>query len=159
MRDIKHAETVITAHLKEKIEKLKEAQRETAKKIWEDVVSNAPLRSGDYIASIKLGETEQNKNVITTIVYSDLMVGGDNPKWAKVPLGCLLEWGTGVKGAGTNTFEHGYGYRLTSWTYYDKYLHTFITTDGMVARPHFFPSLQNNVALYKENIKRALGDD
>lgn len=160
MRDIKHAEKIVVAHLKEKIEKLKEAQRETAKKIWEDVVNSAPTTSGAYISSIQLSETEQNKNVITTSVYSDLPVGGDIPKWQRVPIAAFLEWGTGPLGESTNTYNHGYPYTTEApWNFIAQMQYDQTGTWGMVAKPHFFPSLQNNVALYKENIKRALGDD
>lgn len=160
MRDIKHAEEVFSAYLKKKIEKLKEAQRDTATKIWKDVVNAAPTSSGAYISSIQLGETEQEGNTIKTSVYSDLLVGGDIPKWQNVPLAAFMEWGTGPLGESTNTFEHGYSYTTTApWNFIAQMQYEQTGTWGIVAHPHFFPSLQNNVALYKENIKKALGDD
>ena len=125
-------------------DRIAKAQREVAEKIHSDVIDEAPLRSGDYLASIQLSDTKIRENTISTSVYSDLLVGGDNPKWSHVPLGCLLEWGTGIKGAMTNTYPHGYGYRMTPWVYYDEYLHQWVTTIGMIARPHFFPASQNN---------------
>lgn len=141
----------------EKLEKkLVIAQRNTAKKIWEDTIELAPTRSGVYISSIQVSSTFVDNKKIYTKVFSDLLVGGDNPKWAKVPLGALLEWGTGIKGSTTNTYPHGYSYRLTPWCYYDNYLHMFVTTEGMIARPHFHPSLVKNKQLYKEEIRKAL---
>lgn len=136
--------------------KLINAQQNTAKKIWEDTISMAPVRSGVYISSIQVGETEVTKNKIRTSVFSDLLVGGDNPKWAKVPLGALLEWGTGIEGSSSNTYPHGYGYRLTPWCYYDEYLHMFVTTTGMIARPHFQPALLKNKQVYIEEIRKAV---
>lgn len=132
------------------------AQQNTAQKIWEDTVSQAPTRSGTYISSIQVSDTKVENGTITTSIFSDLLVGGDDPKWSKVPLGALLEWGTGIKGASTNKYPHGYGYRLTPWCYYDKYLHMFVTTDGMIARPHFYPSLIQNKKMYKEEIRKAV---
>jgi hypothetical protein len=29
----------------------------------------------------------------------------------------------------------------------------------MAARPHFYPALQNNIALYKDNVKKALREE
>lgn len=136
--------------------KLINVQQKTAKKIWEDIVSSAPTRSGVYISSIKVGNVEKSNGTIKTSIFSDLLVGGDNPKWAKVPLGALLEWGTGIKGATSNTYSHGYGYRLTPWCYYDEYLHMFVTTDGMIARPHFHPSLLKNKQFYLKEIRKAI---
>ncbi len=140
-----------------KLEKeLVEAQRDTAKKIWEDIINTAPTRSGVYISSIKIGETEVKDGLIRTSVFSDLLVGGPNPKWAKVPLGALIEWGTGIEGANTNNYPHGYGYRLTPWCYYDEYYHMFVTTTGMIARPHFQPALLKNKETYIENLRKAV---
>ena len=136
--------------------KLIDAQQKTAKKICEDVVSLAPTRSGVYVSSIQVGDTESSNGIIRTSIFSDLLVGGDNPKWANVPLGALLEWGTGIKGASSNTYPHGYGYRLTPWCYYDEYLHMFVTTDGMMARPHFQPSLLKNRQFYLKEIRKAM---
>lgn len=132
------------------------AQQNTAKKMHGDIVSEAPTRSGKYVSTIQIGETVVSKDKISTAVFSDLLVGGDNPKWAKVPLAALLEWGTGIMGSTTNKYPHGYSYRLTPWCYYDNYLHMFVTTRGMIARPHFHPSLQKNKKVYKEEIRKAV---
>ena len=157
MRTIDEINKYLTAWTKKlKEEKLIKAQRNTAKKVWEDVVSSAPLRSGAYVSSIQIGETVVTKDLISTAIFTDLLVGGDNPRWSRVPLGALLEWGTGIEGFATNTYPHGYGYRLTPWCYYDKYLHMYVTTTGMIARPHFLPSLQKNKQLYKDEIRKAL---
>ena len=87
MRDISEMATVLTNKLEQKLDKLKEAQRETAKQIWEDTVNNAPLSDGGYISSIQLSDTEFKSGVIKTSVFSDLLVGGDIPKWQNVQIG------------------------------------------------------------------------
>lgn len=156
MKHISQLSVDLSNALQNKKKDLIEAQRNTAKKIWEDVIEDAPVRSGTYISSIKISDTVVTENKISTSIYSDLKVGGDNPKWQNVPLACLLEWGTGIQGAITNTFNHGYPYTLNPWTYYDKYLHMYVTTDGMVARPHFLPSLHKNESYYLEQIKEAM---
>lgn len=137
-------------------ERLIKAQQETAQKICEDVKSMAPIRSGRYSSSIKVSETVFQDNKYRTMIYTDLLVGGDNPRWQNVPLGALLEWGTGIQGATTNTYPHGYGYRLTPWCYYDEYLHQYVTTDGMIARPHFSPALFQNKNYYNKKIREAI---
>ncbi len=156
MRKIAELSKTLWGWSKKLESKLIEAQKETAKAVYDDVVLSAPARSGVYKSSIKIGETEVDNTSIKTSIFTDLLVGGDNPKWANVPLGALLEWGTGIQGASTNTYPHGYGYRLTPWTYYDKYLHMFVTTDGMIARPHFLPSLMKNRISYLNNIRKAV---
>jgi hypothetical protein len=139
----------------EKLEdSLVDAVDETIKKVWGDVVETAPIRSGVYVSSIKISSPEIEKETIKAKVFSDLLVGGDNPKWAKVPLSALLEWGTGIVGKNSNTYPHGYGYRLTPWCYYDQYLHMFVTTTGMLARPHFYPSLINNKETFIDEIRK-----
>lgn len=137
-------------------QKLIKAQQDTAKQVFNDVLNNTPIRTGVYATSIKIGETEVNDGTITTSVFSDLLVGGPNPKWAKVPLGALIEWGTGIEGSNTNTYPHGYGYRLTPWCYYDEYYHMYVTTTGMIARPHFQPALLKNKEVYIENLRKAV---
>ena len=160
MRDISVMAEVVTTKLNEKVEKLKEAQRETAKKLWEEVVQNAPLKAGGYVSSIKISDTELSKNVIKTSVYSDLLVGGDIPKWQNVPVAAFLEWGTGPLGESTNTYQHGYPYTTKApWNFLAALQYEQTGTWGMAARPHFYPALQNNIALYKDNVKKALREE
>lgn len=156
MKHISKLSVDLSNKLRNKQKDLIEAQRNAAKKIWEDVIEDAPIRSGRYVASIQISDTKVTDEKISTSIFSDLKVGGDNPRWSNVPLACLLEWGTGIEGAITNTFNHGYRYRLTPWTYYDTYLHMYVTTEGMIARPHFLPSLNKNKEYYLEQIKEAM---
>ncbi len=156
MKHIRQLSVDLSNQLQNKQNRLISAQRNTAKMIWEDIINEAPLQSGRYIASIKISDTTITKEKISTSIYSDLLVGGNNPKWANIPLACLLEWGTGIKGAISNTYNHGYSYTLEPWTYYDNYLHRFLTTDGIIARPHFLPALYKNGTYYLEQIKEAM---
>ncbi len=160
MRDISEMATVLTNKLDQKLDKLKQAQRDTAKEIWADTVNNAPLKEGGYIASIQLSDTELNKNVIKTSIYSDLLVGGDIPKWQNVPVAAFLEWGTGPLGESTNTYEHGYPYTTDEpWNFIAQMQFEETGTWGMSARPHFYPALQKNIALYKDNLRKALKEE
>lgn len=156
MRDISEMATVLTNKLEQKLEKLKQAQRDTAKVIWEDTVNEAPLNTGRYISSIKLGDTEVKEDIIKTSVFSDLTVW-----WQKIgrniPLACFLEWGTGPLGESTNTFPHGYPYTTDQpWNLATEIQLELTGTWGMSARPHFYPALQKNIALYKDNLRKAL---
>jgi hypothetical protein len=159
MRDISEMATVLTNKLEQKLEKLKEAQRETAKVILEDTVNNAP-QSANYTSSIKLSDTEFKSDVIKTSVFSDLLVGGDIPKWQNVPLAAFMEWGTGPLGESSNDYPHGYPYTTDApWNFIAQMQYETTGTWGMEARPHFYPALQKNIALYKENIRKALKEE
>lgn len=160
MREISEMATVLTNKLEQKLEKLKEAQRDTAKAIWEDTVNNAPMSNGGYISSIQVSDTEYKSDVLKTSVFSDLLVGGSIPKWQNVPLAAFMEWGTGPLGEDTNSYEHGYPYTTDApWNYQAQLQYELTGTWGMEARPHFYPALQKNIALYKENIRKALKEE
>lgn len=157
VRDISHMESVIVKSLQDKIEKLIEAQRKTAKKMWEDTINNCPTEDQEYLASIQVSDTEIKDNVIKTSVYSDLLVGGTNPKWVNVPRPAFYEWGTGPLGEDTNTYGHGYPYTTDEpWNEEARKQFQETGTWGMEARPHFYPALQGNIGYYKENIRKAL---
>ena len=157
MRDISEMATVLTNKLDKKLEKLKQAQRDTAKVIWEDTVNEAPMEEANYISSIQLSDTEVKGDVIKTSVYSDLLVGGDIPKWQNVPVAAFLEWGTGPLGETTNDYQHGYPYTTDEpWNFIAQMQFEQTGTWGMMARPHFYPALQKNIALYKDNLRKAL---
>ena len=160
MRDISEMAIVLTNKLDQKLEKLKQAQRETAKVIWADTINEAPMTEANYISSIQVSDTKEEKDVIKTSVFSDLLVGGDIPKWQNVPLAAFLEWGTGPLGEGTNTYQHGYPYTTDApWNFIAQLQYEQTGTWGMEARPHFYPALQKNIALYKENIRKALKEE
>ncbi len=160
MRDISEMATVLTNKLEKKLEKLKQAQRDTAKVIWEDTVNEAPLNVGGYISSIQISDTKEEKDVIKTSIFSDLKVGGDIPKWQNVPVSAFLEWGTGPLGETTNDYQHGYPYTTDEpWNFIAQMQFEQTGTWGMEARPHFYPALQKNIALYKDNLRKALKEE
>lgn len=71
---------------------LKLAQRNTAERIWENLVENSNMKTGTYIASIKVEDTKQDGDKISTFIGSDLQVtskAGDSYN-----LGWMLETGT-----------------------------------------------------------------
>ena len=71
---------------------LKQAQRNTAERIWENLVENSNMRTGAYIASIQIDDTKQEGNMISTFIGSSMQVtskAGDSYN-----LGQLLETGT-----------------------------------------------------------------
>lgn len=159
MRDIKEMAFVLSSKLDEKLKKLEQAQKDTANQIWEDTIADAPLNAGEYISSIKVSDTEFKNDVLTTSVYSDLLVFWKK-KNINVPLAAFLEWGIGPLGEVSNTFPHGYSYTTDApWDYATQMQFELTGTWGREARPHFYPSLQKNVALYKENIRKALKEE
>lgn len=159
MREISEMATVLTNKLEQKLEKLKQAQRDTAKVIWEDTVNNAPTNSGGYVSSIQLSDTEYKSDVIKTSVFSDLIVYWPK-KSINIPLAAFMEWGTGPLGENTNDYPHGYPYTTDMpWNYQTWQQFDLTGTWGMEARPHFYPALQKNIALYKENIRKALKEE
>lgn len=159
MREISEMATVLTNKLEQKLEKLKEAQRETAKAIWEDTVNNAPTNSGGYVSSIQLSDTEYKSDVIKTSVFSDLIVYWPK-KSINIPLAAFMEWGTGPLGESSNDYPHGYPYTTDApWNFIAQMQYEQTGTWGMMARPHFYPALQKNIALYKENLRKALKEE
>lgn len=132
------------------------AQHEFAEMICEEVKAGAPVDTGAYRDSIKVSPTEWKGDTCITRIFSDMLVGGENPKWQNVPLGALLEWGTGSVGASSNTQNHGFPYRMTPWTYYNKRYERWITTNGMIARPHFLPPMLRHKKDYKKAMRKAV---
>lgn len=155
MKDIsKLAFEIATVINKKIIPNLMMAQRETTKKVWEDTVESAPVVRGDYVSSIQIGDTEYDGKVIKTTVFSDLKVGGNNPRWAKVLLANFVNWGTGPLGENTNEYPHVYPYTTDApWNAQTQLQYLETGTWGMKATPHFYDSLQKNIREYKKSIK------
>lgn len=122
-----------------------------ATKVQADIQSLAPEDTGAYKASIKISPVEHDHSTHKIKVYTNL-----NSGWKNVPLGCLLEWGTGVKGESTNTYDHGYPYRQTPWVYYNERYGRWIFTHGNIARPHFIPGLYNNESYFEKVIREGI---
>lgn len=109
-----------------------------------------------YSQSIKTKDPELKNGVIESSVYSDLLVGGQS-KWADVPVGAFLEWGTGRLGEASNTYEHGYDYTtLQPWDYHTWLQYMQIGSWGIVARPHLYPAFLHTQNIFEENVKEAV---
>lgn len=120
-------------------------------KVQEDIKSLAPEDTGAYKASILLSDVQHNEDVHTIRIYTKL-----NSGWKNVPLGCLLEWGTGRVGEATNNYDHGYPYRQTPWVYYNERYGRWIFTNGNIARPHFIPGLYMNESYFEKTIEEEI---
>lgn len=119
----------------------------TAKKVHKDILALAPEDTGAYKASIQISDVEHDGTKHSIKIYTNLSSG-----WKDVPLGCLLEWGTGKIGEETNNYDHGYPYRQTPWVYYNERYGRWVFTRGNKARPHFYPGLHNNYTFFKTQI-------
>ncbi len=142
---------------------LVESQRETAKQIWEDVIQYAPAKSGEYISSIKISDTEVNSDSIKTSVYTDLTSDG-------YAVGRMIENGTGIYAlephiGHTKTFiESGYQYWFVPVKSVNRAIGRKIVINGnefyvayaQPAKPHFRPALNKNINNYKKNTGKAL---
>lgn len=152
MKDISQVSAFIDRISNDIEKKVIKAQRETAKLVWEDVVSKAPMNTGDYIASIKVSDTKVEGNTISTEVYTDATVSTLGGKTYN--LGMLLETGTDPH-AIPNAFGWGniYGYE-------SKQYKRTLQPDwhpGTTAQEHFKPALDKNAGNYIENIRKAIG--
>lgn len=142
---------------------LVESQRETARQIWEDVIQYAPAKSGEYISSIKISDTEVSNDSIKTSVYTDLTSDG-------YAVGRMIENGTGIYAlephiGHTKTFiESGYQYWFVPVKSVNRAIGRKIVINGnefyvayaQPAKPHFRPALNKNINNYKKNTGKAL---
>ena len=123
----------------------------SATKVRADIRSLAPEDTGAYKESIQISPVDHKSNYHSIKIYTKLKSG-----WKNVPLGCLLEWGTGVKGESTNDYDHGYPYRQTPWVYFNERYGRWIFTHGNVARPHFIPGLYNNKSYFEKTVEEGI---
>lgn len=146
----------LSNYLKEVTEKtisnIENAQTEVAQKMWEDVISEAPVKTGEYISSIKVYPIEKSKLKITTFIGSEMMTPYAITTGKRYNLGYLLENGT-LHHAIPNAFNWGVIYGYNSPQY-------FMTCrddwhPGNVAIPHYKIALEKNKKLYKDKIKEA----
>lgn len=127
-----------------------EAQRETAQKIWEDVILYAPVKTGNYVSSITIDEPIKEENTISTFIGSDLSVEAKSTN-KTYNLGYLLEHGT-LPHAIPNAFNWGVIYGFDSPQYARTLRYNW--HPGMYANPHYRMALEKNRKLYKDNIRR-----
>lgn len=145
--------TSLNALLNSKIsdEVIEKILLDSGEKVKNDIVSLAPIDTGEYANSITVGKINKDNYKYSIEIYSDL-----NSGWKNIPLGYLLEWGTGIKGESTNNYDHGYSYRQTPWVYFNKRYDRWIFTYGNIARPHFYPGLHLNESYFKEKILKEI---
>lgn len=165
MKDISQLGKSFDAYIKKLDGKLLEAQNHATQDMFSDAKERIeiPLEARNisqflaYEQSLKMKSAEKKGSETESSVYSDLLVGGDNPKWQNVPVGAFLEWGTGPLGENSNEFPHGYDYTTEApWD-----LHTFaqyeqIGTWGITARPHLYPALIDTQSIFESNVKEAI---
>lgn len=144
--------------------KLIEAQQETAQKIKEDVLNNAPSKKGKYANSIKVSETQIKDNKIITAIYTDLK--SEDGYF----IGRMIENGTGIYaleqhiGHTKTFFDSQYQYWYVPADKVDRPIGRLIEIDGIefyvakaqMPKPHFKPALESNKELYKANIRKAM---
>ena len=101
------------------------------------IVDNAPMRTGEYAASIQV-DIDKSKTGIVGEIYTPMK---DLRNW--------LEHGTGIYR------DDGSG-RQTPWTYYDRITGQFYRTVGMTPRPHWTPALSITRQKLRQDFKEAL---
>lgn len=147
MRPIEELGMYILSFKDEALKKIVEVNKEVGEMLRENIQAEAPIDTGSYRDSILCGPTEVEGSKVSTEVYTSQTLGergSTNPRWVNVPLGALLEWGTGPEGASTGEAEeYGFSYRM-DW-------------HGMVARPHFKPNLYRIKPVYKKKLREAVG--
>lgn len=146
MKSIDKLSVDLPLKLQKKIPKLVEAQQKTAQKVWEDIVKDAPIKTGQYVSSIKIGATQVIEDKITTKIYTDMNVETIDGK--RYNLGRLLENGTKshkIVAVRSNVLSDGV-----------NFFGKVVNHPGTVAQPHFQPSLQKNKFYYKKEIGKAI---
>lgn len=145
-------------------EKLIRAQEETAEQIKKDVIEKLGFSSGKYVESIQKGKTEVNDDKIKTEIFTDLKSKDG------YLIGRMIENGTGIYAlephiGHTKTFHvSGYQYWYVPADEVDRPIGKTILIDGIEfyiakaqkPKPHWKPVLEEDVELYKSNIKKAV---
>lgn len=149
MKDISKLTEYIGKFTDKVIQNVSKAQRETAEKVWEDIVQDAPMDTGNYVSSIKLGDTVKVGDTISTEIYTNATVSTMGGKTYN--LGYLLENGTSphlIEPVVANVLH----FQINGEDIFAKRVYH----PGTIAQPHFIPALMKNKQLYKENIKKAV---
>lgn len=123
-------------------------QDKVAEKIRNDVVENAPYKTGMYVDSIKVYPTEIKNNTITTFIGTNLWVGPTLSEGKSYNLGYLLEHGTlphDIYPYDTNSLK----FEIDGKVVFAKH----VWHPGTIAQPHFRLALEKNKKFYKDNIK------
>ena len=165
MKNISQLDKAFSSYVTRLKAKLEEAQLHATEYMLEEAKERIEIppearntqQFVDYSNSIKMRKPETQGNTTSSSVYSNLLVGGNDPKWADVPVGAFLEWGTGPLGEESHIYEHGYDYTtIAPWDY-----HTWLQLQqtgnwGIIARPHMYPALLHTQNIFIDNVKEAL---
>lgn len=130
--------------------KLKKAQRDTAKQIQADVKGLAPVDTGAYRDSIKVSNTKVDGTVLTTNIYTNVNVKSLSTG-NKYNLGFLLETGTlphKIKPVKAKVLH----FEING----EDIFATEVNHPGFASIPHFKPALNKNKITYINNIKKVL---
>lgn len=141
--------------LSKKAEKrIMEAQQKACQKICKDIQRGAPVRTGAYRDSIKVSNTFRLSERIFTRIYSNMTLGGDNPKWQNVPLATIIENGTKPHFITPRNPEG-----VLRWEDDDGTVHyaKWVWHPGTVANPHWSRALMRNKDYYRRMIRKAYG--
>lgn len=164
MRDISEIDREFDKFVLSLKSKLVEAQQHATEFMLEDAKENIEIpeearNTAQFVAyanSIKMKDAEVKDNEIKSSVYSDLLVGGTS-KWADVPVGAFLEWGTGPLGEESNLYEHGYPYTtLEPWDFHTWLQLAQTGNWGIVARPHMWPAFIRAHNILRQNVQEAV---
>lgn len=145
------------------------AQEETAEQMKKDVIEKLGFSSGRYVNSIQKGKTECKEDCIRTEVYTDLLSNKDQ-EGNQYLVGRMIENGTGIykiepRIAHTPTYDKSGGqYWFVPADQPDRPIGKTILIDGVEfyiakaqkPKPHWKPVLEEDIELYKENIRKAI---
>jgi len=145
-------------------ERAEKGLEKTAEQVWQDVIENAPMGTGNYVSSIKIYPMEKKNDELSIFIGSDLMVGPtkwgniDNSKNAPAGtmynLGYLLENGT-FEHAIPNAFGYGFYHSFTDKN--GRFHKGTLDTDwhpGTTAQPHYSLAIEKNKKFFRDNIMK-----
>lgn len=164
MKNIQELSIDLSKFSKKLEDRLIKAQEKTAKKIKEDVIKNLNVSGGKYANSIQTSDTKYEQGTIKTEIFTDL-----KSKDGYV-IGRMIENGTGIYalephiGHTKTFFESQYQYWYVPASEVDRPIGKLVLIEGVefyVAKaqkpkPHWKPALDENIEIYKENIRQAI---
>ena len=146
MKLINHLSIDLEKASKKVINNLIQAQQDTAKDIWNEVVSTAQMKTGEFISSIEIDPTKVENNTISTMIGSDLTVTSLEGK--SYNLGQILETGTmphKIVAINSRVLTDG-----------ENFFGKEVNHPGTRAYNFYRNALNNNKTNYKNRIKQAV---